>query len=564
MKFRRVSLMVVGLVVVLFSLMAADVSLAATTSPDGPRGVILTDLGAKAKLEGSVRVIARLNMRSRREGDLPTAQAVAAQRQSIQAVQSAVLSELAATSFSVTSRFSTIPFLALEVSGDSLAALERSSLIVDVQEDRINTVSLGNSIPVINADDVWALGIDGSGIAVAILDTGVDSGHPFLAGKVKAEACFTAFGSCPDGSNEQIGPGSGAPCPGCFHGTHVAGIAAGKGTNSGVAKEADLIAIQVFSSIPGGGLGAFDSDIIDGLEHVLSLNATMTIASANMSLGGGVFASQAACDAANVATKAAIDNLRSVDIATVIASGNEGNKGAISSPGCISSAVSVGATNNSDVVASFSNSVSFLNLLAPGVSIVSSVPGGGFGTLSGTSMATPHVAGAWALMLDKFPGASVDFILSALSTNGVPVKDVKNGIVKPRIDVLAALAGPNTECTTELSLSYSGGNLTMNITIGTLAPAKLNIYLAALNFVFPIATEIPIPIISPPITVPVVIPMPPLGGVGGLVTMTTPSGGIICADWDFVNTGSSLSKGVGALRELRNSLQSLEGIPLSK
>ncbi len=106
-------------------------------------------------------------------------------------MQSAVLSELAATSFNVTSRFNTIPFLALEVSGDSLAALEHSNLIVDIQEDRINTVSLGNSIPVINADEVWALGIDGSGIAVAILDTGVDSGHPFLAGKVVAEACFS-------------------------------------------------------------------------------------------------------------------------------------------------------------------------------------------------------------------------------------------------------------------------------------------------------------------------------------------------------------------------------------
>ncbi|MCH7746348.1 MAG: S8 family serine peptidase [Chloroflexi bacterium] len=211
-------------------------------------------------------------MRSQREGDLPTAQAVAAQRQSIQTAQSAVLSELAATNFNVTARFTTIPFLALEVSGEGLAALESSNLIVDIQEDRINTVSLGSSIPVINADDVWALGIDGAGIAVAILDTGVDSSHPFLSGKVKAEACFTTFGGCPNGFNQQIGPGAGVPCASsssCNHGTHVAGIAAGKGANSGVAREADLIAIQVFSPV-GGGIGAFDSDIVEGLEHVLA------------------------------------------------------------------------------------------------------------------------------------------------------------------------------------------------------------------------------------------------------------------------------------------------------
>jgi titin len=134
--------------------------------------------------------------------------------------------------------------------------------------------------------------------------------------------------------------------------------------------------------------------------------------------------------------------LRSVNIATVVASGNESTKDAISSPGCISTAISVGATfDTSDTVAGYSNSSSILNLLAPGSGITSAVPGGGYGTWSGTSMATPHVAGAWAVLKQKAPTASVTEILNALASTGVSVTDT-NGIAKPRIKIDAALATP--------------------------------------------------------------------------------------------------------------------------
>src|SRR6185369_9493280 len=103
----------------------------------------------------------------------------------------------------------------------------------------------------------------------------------------------------------------------------------------------------------------------------------------------------------------------------------------------------------------------FLNLLAPGRWINSSVPGGGFQILQGTSMATPHVAGAWAVLKSKAPSATVDQVLQALTSTGLPVTDSRNGITKPRIRVDAALnaigSPPPTQTLTVASVNPSSG-----------------------------------------------------------------------------------------------------------
>src|SRR5207249_4822968 len=134
--------------------------------------------------------------------------------------------------------------------------------------------------------------------------------------------------------------------------------------------------------------------------RVYALRNKYTIAAANMSLGGcpdtGCFA--APCDntddMAIAMVKTAIDNLYSANIATVVATGNDGLQDRIAEPACISTAVSVGSTGDfisDDDVSSFSNSAYFVSLLAPGYYIYSSVPGGDFAYKSGTSQATPHV-----------------------------------------------------------------------------------------------------------------------------------------------------------------------------
>ena len=394
----------------------------------------------------------------------------------------------------VRQRYQTIPFFSARVDGNGLAALMRTDGVVTIEADVPEPPALINSVPLVNAPAAHSAGATGAGWRVAVLDTGVQGNHPFLAGKIVAEACYSngqGGGSslCPGGTNSTA-PGSAAPCgiASCDHGTHVAGIAVGSGPSlTGVAPEAQLIAIQVFTNL-NGAPESYPSDQLLALEHVLALAGPGNInqvAAVNLSLGGSRSFDQASCDAASPSRKAAIDNLRSIGIATVIASGNNGFTDSMTIPGCISSAVSVGNTTKFDQVAASSNRASFLSLMAPGTSIYSSITGSGFGFKTGTSMATPHVAGAWAVLKQAAPAASVSQVLQTLRHTGTPIVDPASDgesaqAFYPRINVNAArvaLVRPGQPAIT--SAIERASVLTVSWTAGVGGPPSghwLNVY----------------------------------------------------------------------------------------
>lgn len=244
---------------------------------------VAPELVQKLKKTGSARVLVQLTTPHLLSGLAATSQDRSAQQLAIASAQQRVMTELAGTEHRITRQFETIPFLAMEVSEEALAQLERSQTVLGVEEDKLAEISLAQSVPLVGASIAQSQDHGGQGTTVAILDTGVSGTHPFLSGKLVAEACYSAGGNCPNGSTSQLGAGAGQPCTyaagGCQHGTHVAGIAAGKGSSfSGVAPEAKVIAIQVFSRFTGSSCIraredpcalSYTSDQIAGLERVL-------------------------------------------------------------------------------------------------------------------------------------------------------------------------------------------------------------------------------------------------------------------------------------------------------
>ena len=253
-------------------------------------------------------------------------------------------------------------------------------------EDIISAApEIPEGVRMVQAPEIWEAAGHGKGNVIAILDTGCQADHPDLSRRIIAGRNFTGdFGGDPENFDDNNG-----------HGTHVAGTAAASlregGGIAGVAPEADLLIVKVLS---GEGSGDYDG-IINGIHYALDWRGpngekTSVI---SMSLGGPEDIPEL-----YEAVKRAVD----AGIPVVCAAGNEGDDSAktdeFAFPGAYGEVIQVGAVDFSRNIAPFSNTNNEIDLVAPGINIYSSYPGNKYASLSGTSMAAPHVSGALALI----------------------------------------------------------------------------------------------------------------------------------------------------------------------
>jgi len=342
-----------------------------------------------------------------------------------------------------------------EVAGVFLNAKERKAQLVGATG--VERAQLASSVPSVDIADAWTKGFDGRNTTIAVIDGGFRTSHPMFAGKVVAEACFSAndpsidtYTQCPSGQAGEIGAGAASNCPAgstrCNHGTHVASIAVGNdGTNFGVARAANLLPIDVFSEVRSAtdcSPSASPCELTDALtvlralDYVNQVAATYNIVAVNLSLGGS--AREGFCD--TDPRREVIEMLRAKGVATAVAAGNESQTGKINAPSCVSSAIAVGAVNDGIAVPSFSNVSTASDLMAPGVNIrAASGQTNGFVTQQGTSMAAPHVAGAFAVIKSALPSKTVDEIETALKATGLKTTRADSGIVVPKIQVNKAI-----------------------------------------------------------------------------------------------------------------------------
>ena len=328
-----------------------------------------------------------------------------------------------------------------------------------VYDDFKVTVALFDSIPLIKANSLWSK-YDGTGVKVAVLDTGVDSNHPDLKGKVADKVSFAKDESPEDGNG---------------HGTHVAGIIAGSGASSGgrykgVAPGVSLMNIKVLNNE---GYGPASS-IMEGIEYAVDNGADII----SMSLGGSIWPPDGN-DPLSMTANAAVD----AGVIVTVAAGNSGVPFQINTPAVARKVISVGASTKDDQIAQYSSQgptwdhrikpevvapggaspitfdpagLGIVSIKAAGSLLDKMNPNNGvdkyYIALSGTSMATPHVSGVAALLLQAYPKLTPEQIKQRLMNTGVDLGSDPINQGAGRIDSVSAL--DNTISVNPVSLSY--------------------------------------------------------------------------------------------------------------
>jgi subtilisin family serine protease len=349
--------------------------------------------------------------------------------------------------------------VALNITTEEAKEIKKINGVKKVYPNYIVNITLADSVPLINADDVWQLDasgndcttsgqqcLTGQGVRIGIIDTGVDYTHEDLGGCLGANCKVVGGWDFVNNDND--------PIDDMGHGTHVAATAAGNGVLKGVAPDAEIYAYKVLDSSGGGS----SDNIIAAIERATDPNQDGDFSDhldiISLSLGGP--------GNPDDPMSTAIDNAVNSGVVAVVAAGNDGpNEQTIRSPGTARKAITVGATDKSDSIAYFSSrgpvvwtdfqrNENYLikpDVVAPGISVCaaqsSNKPWSNKQCLddkhiaiSGTSMATPHVAGAVALIKQAHPDWTPDEIKMALRNTAVNLGENVNTQGYGRIDVL--------------------------------------------------------------------------------------------------------------------------------
>lgn len=355
------------------------------------------------------------------------------------------------------------PAFTAVVSADALATLAKDSRVRSVEPDRRWRLLTLEGLPLIGADILHRSGISGEGTAVAIIDSGVDYLHPTLGGGQIPNVKVVYGLDTADGDEDPM------DCNG--HGTAVASVAAGSSYQwspnrrfaGGVAPAAKILAYKVTSDTDCG--MATTSAVVEAIEDAVlrRQSGDYRLAAINISLGGG--SSVGPCDEANLAYAEAIAAASDAGISVVAASGNSGYGDALSVPACISRTISVGSAWDVDPgwvpfrfcldpectsvcddsfkwqrsVACYSNSSSYLDLVAPSEYLKAADAGGVTADFGGTSGAAAYVTGAAALLAQAFPDIDPPTTKFLLAATGTPTMDDKNGLIRSIVDLAAAV-----------------------------------------------------------------------------------------------------------------------------
>ncbi len=377
------------------------------------------------------------------------------------------------------------PILFLRMDAAAAARARECPGVEAVSPNRHFAPTLAESVPLIGADTVHAdLGWDGTGTAVAIIDTGITYTQSEVGG------CFGAGCKVVYGYDFADGDADPTDCHG--HGTNVAAIAAG---TAGVAPGANIVAYKVFSG--SGCSDSTDDAIAAALDDVVLQAATYNIVSVNMSLGTSDYRTSVECDGTGTATETAMTSVYAADVLLVVSAGNDGDEDNVSFPACLRRALAVANTYDADTSAQSwclgescasyctdsapkvdtlncsSNGGAMIDVAAPGTTIVA-----GGQTMSGTSQAAPHVAGAAALLAQAMPGTTPKKLGEWLARSATTVNDTRGTTAYsyPRLDLVTAFAGDLADLKiTNLDLEttgglYAGTAATMAVTVENKGP----------------------------------------------------------------------------------------------